>query len=224
MPPFHPSPQQRRRDWVGALRDFARAPAPASERCELCGTSLAAVHSHLIDPASQRLYCACAACIQPSDAYAPAGLLRLPDEVRALSDFHISDLEWDALMIPIGLAFFYRTDGAARVTAMYPGPAGTVRSPLDPHAWGALVERNPQLDALRPQVEALLIDRVNNARRYFIVPIDRCYALAGLLRQQWQGLSGGAAVWESIERFFDHLQSLVNHPHVTHPAPAHHHG
>jgi hypothetical protein len=95
---------------------------------------------------------------------------------------------------------------------MYPGPAGAVHSLLDLDAWHSLVEHNPELGALRAEVEALLIYRINNARRYYIVPIDRCYALAGLLRQQWHGVSGGAAVWESIEGFFDQLQSLVGRP------------
>jgi hypothetical protein len=181
---------------------------------------LAAVHAHLIDVNSQRLHCACAPCIGQSDSAAPTGYRRLPAEVRALPDFRISDAEWDALMIPIGLAFLYK--GAAhegepaRATAMYPGAAGAVQSLLGLDAWQSLVEHNPQLDQLRPQVEALLIYRVNNARRYYIVPIDRCYALAGLLRQQWHGLSGGAAVWESIERFFDDLQSLAHPPHMAH--------
>jgi len=211
MPESHPSSQQRRRNWVGALRGFARTPAIPSERCELCGTTLAALHAHLIDPASGRLICACAGCIRQSEDGSPDGYRRLPEEVRALPDFCISDLEWDALMIPIGLAFLYRAQDAARVTAVYPGPAGAVQSLLGLEAWQSLVEHNPELGALRAQVEALLIYRVNNARRYYIVPIDRCYALAGVLRQQWRGLTGGAAVWESIERFFDDLQALVRY-------------
>jgi len=204
--------QLRQRNWVGALRAFARWPAPGAERCDLCGTPIAALHPHLIDPASQRLHCACAACVQRSADGDPGALRRIPDEVRSLPDFRISDAEWDALMIPIGLAFFYRAQHTARVTAMYPGPAGAVHSLLDLDAWRSLVERNAELGALRPEVEALLIYRLNNARRYYIVPIDRCYALAGLLRQQWHGWSGGAAVWESIEGFFDQLQSLVGQP------------
>jgi hypothetical protein len=114
---------------------------------------------------------------------------------------------------------------------MYPGPAGAVQSLLGLDAWRSLVEHNPELDGLRPQVEALLIYRVNHARRYYIVPIDRCYALAGLLRQQWHGLSGGAAVWESIERFFDNLQPQARHvpssrsyAALAHPPHSGHHG
>jgi hypothetical protein len=212
MPQSHPGYQLRQRNWVGALRGFARWPAPTGERCDLCGTPIDSQHAHLLDPASQRLHCACAACISRSANGAPGACRLIPDEVRSLPDFRISDQEWDALMIPIGLAFFYRGQYSARVTAMYPGPAGAVHSLLDLDAWHSLVEHNPELGALRAEVEALLIYRINNARRYYIVPIDRCYALAGLLRQQWHGVSGGAAVWESIEGFFDQLQSLVGRP------------
>ena len=37
-------------------------------------------------------------------------------------------------------------------------------------------------------------------------PIDECYALVGLIRGGWQGLSGGAQVWEDLERFFADLE------------------
>jgi hypothetical protein len=190
MPQSHPGYQLRQRNWVGALRGFARWPAPTGERCDLCGTPIALAA------------CPPARPCQPAPALRVRGLHQalggrrarrlpaIPDEVRALPDFRISDQEWDALMIPIGLAFFYRAQHSARVTAMYPGPAGAVHSLLDLDAWHSLVEHNPELGALRAEVEALLIYRINNARRYYIVPIDRCYALAGLLRQQWHGAVG----------------------------------
>ena len=209
MSGLHPASQERRRNWVGTLRRFARLPAVAAERCDLCGRPVGPNHTHLIELKSRRFFCACTACTERSK-HDTAELYRpVPQQARALTDFRMSDAEWDALAIPIGLAFFFKSEQSGRVTAMYPGPAGAVQCLLDLGAWQSLVLVNPQLEGLRPEVEALLIYRLNSARRYYIAPIDRCYALAGLMRQQWRGFSGGAAVWESIERFFDELQSSI---------------
>ena len=53
-----------------------------------------------------------------------------------------------------------------------------------------------------PDVEALLVNRVARRERirrarpdYFVVPIDECFRLVGLIRPHWKGLSGGTEVW-----------------------------
>ena len=186
------------RPWVAALRGFAAASRLA--RCELCGQAIDLVHDHLLETPVRRTLCACSACAARAEV-GTGDLRRIPAEARLLDDFRMSDGEWDAMAIPIGLAFFYASAREGRVVAMYPGPAGAVESLLDLAAWSALVEANPVLSTLRPDVEALLVNRVGAARQYFQAPIDRCFALAGLMRMQWHGLSGGAAVWESIDRF-----------------------
>ena len=38
------------------------------------------------------------------------------------------------------------------------------------------------LATLEPDIEALLVNRARGARRHWIVPIDECYALVGLIR------------------------------------------
>jgi hypothetical protein len=50
-------------------------------------------------------------------------------------------------------------------------------------------------------VEALLVNRIQGARDYFIVPIDECYKLTGIIRRYWSGISGGDEVWEQIRLF-----------------------
>jgi len=45
------------------------------------------------------------------------------------------------------------------------------------------------------------------AAEYYIVPIDACYRLVGLIRLHWRGLSGGTEVWQAIGRFFSELRS-----------------
>jgi hypothetical protein len=64
---------------------------------------------------------------------------------------------------------------------------------------------------MQPDVEALLVNRVGHARgfaapEYYVLPIDLCYKLVGLIRGNWRGLSGGTEVWQEIGRFFDGLK------------------
>ena len=68
--------------------------------------------------------------------------------------------------------------------------------------WQALVEDNPGLRDLTPDVAALLVHRVGEAREHYRVGVDRCYELVGLVRTHWRGFSGGQAVWDEIGRFF----------------------
>ena len=42
--------------------------------------------------------------------------------------------------------------------------------------------------------------RSRGARQQWIVPIDECYALVGLIRTRWRGFTGGAEVWEELQR------------------------
>jgi hypothetical protein len=58
---------------------------------------------------------------------------------------------------------------------------------------------------MEPDVEALLINRARDMREHWLVPIDDCYELVGLIRSHWRGLGGGEEVWQAIGRFFDDL-------------------
>jgi len=109
-------------------------------------------------------------------------------------------------MIPISLAFFSYSTPAKRVVALYPGPAGAAESLLPLDAWEDVLVANPALRHLQPDVEALLVNRVGAVREHFIVPIDECYRLVGLIRLHWRGLSGGAKVWGEVSQFFQHLK------------------
>jgi hypothetical protein len=42
---------------------------------------------------------------------------------------------------------------------------------------------------------------------HWLVPIDDCYQLTGLIRTHWKGLSGGDEVQQHIDGFFDQLRS-----------------
>jgi hypothetical protein len=201
MSPARPSEQSP----FAALRGLVRTRPPA-ERCDLCGAALAAEHPHLIEPASRRLLCSCSACAILLSGRPGAAYRRVPRHVQLLSDFRLTDAQWEGLHVPINLAFFVPSTAAGRVVALYPSPAGATESFLTSEAWHDLVDNNPVLGELEPDVEALLVNRVGETREYYRVPIDECYKLVGLIRTHWRGLAGGAAVWDELGRFFAGLK------------------
>jgi hypothetical protein len=105
------------------------------------------------------------------------------------------------------MAFFFHDSAAKRVAAFYPSPAGAVESLLDLDTWKRIEADNPVLADLEREVEALLVNRAPGAPEQFLVPIDDCYALVGLIRTGWQGLSGGPQVWRAIGQFFADLRA-----------------
>jgi hypothetical protein len=193
-------------DGFAALRRHMR-PRPPGERCELCNAGLAAEHAHLLALANRELLCACEACAILFSGQDAAKFRRLPRRLRALPDFRLTDEQWEAMNIPVGMAFIFFHSAAGRVMAYYPGPAGATESLLDLESWQDLVRDNPILGQLEPDVEALLINRVRGARAYYTVPLDQCYKLVGVIRLGWHGLSGGTAVWGDVQKFFDELQA-----------------
>jgi hypothetical protein len=132
---------------------------------------------------------------------------RVPRDSHYLSDFRLSDQARNSLAIPTGLAFIYPSSALSQILAVYPSPAGPTESALDRESWEEIVADNPVLTKLSPDVEALLINRMNGAREYFWVPIDECYRLTGLVRKYWRGFSGGEEGWEQIRKFFDGLKT-----------------
>jgi len=179
----------------------------ALERCELCGTPIAASHRHLLDLSKRELMCSCQACsVLFATEAASAGHYRLvPDRRLRIADLELSDLAWEELRLPVEMAFFFHSSAAGHVQAFYPSPMGPTESLLGLEAWAALEQANPVLQTLAPDVEALLVNRVRGARGHWIVPIDECYGLVGLIRTRWRGLTGGAEVWQEIGRFFEEL-------------------
>jgi hypothetical protein len=194
-----------------ALRQFTRRPQKSVERCELCSAEVYTEHPHLIESARRRLLCACDACAMLFTGQSGTKYKRVSRRICLLENFHMSDAEWDSLLIPINLAFFFHNSLDSRVTALYPSPAGATESLLSLEAWNNIVAANPSLFQMESDVEALLVNRVGHARgaaraEYYIVPIDACYKLVGLIRIHWRGLSGGTEVWQEIGNFFSELR------------------
>jgi hypothetical protein len=185
-------------------------PRAELERCELCGLELPPEHPHLIEPATRRLACSCEACALLFSGGHSGRFRRVPRRVEYWEDCQLSDAQWEALRLPIQLAFFFQSSTAGRVVALYPSPAGAVESLLSLEAWQEIEQANPVLRQLGPDVEALLVYRVGNAREHYRAPIDECYKLVGLIRSHWRGLSGGTEVWQEIGRFFAGLKARAH--------------
>jgi hypothetical protein len=189
-------------------RQSAAARGEQAEHCELCGEELPDSHRHLLDLQTRELVCACRACALLFDHRAAGGhhWRLVPDRRLRLEGFSIEDADWEALRIPVGIAFIIDSTTAGRAVAHYPSPLGSTDAVVDPHAWERLRERNPVLRDLAPDVEALLINRARGARQYWLVPLEDCARLIAIVRTRWRGLTGGGELWEEIERFFERLE------------------
>jgi hypothetical protein len=163
----------------------------------------------VVDLEQRNLLCACRACSLLFDGDAAGGghYKLVPDRRVALDDFRLDQVTWERLSIPVDMAFFFRSSSERRVMAYYPSPAGPTESLLGLEAWRDVEAANPVLAEMDDDVEALLVNRAKGARRQWIVPIEDCYALVGLIRTRWRGLTGGDEVWEEIDGFFRELDA-----------------
>jgi hypothetical protein len=183
---------------------------PAVERCDLCNAAVPDDHRHLLHLEERRIVCSCEACwaLRSGDPeYRPTGMRTI-----RLEGFDCSDELWGSFQIPIGLAFLMRSTVTGGVVAFYPSPAGATESELALDAWEALVARNPVLDGLDADGEALVVNRLSDPPAYAIVPIDDCYRLVGLIKSRWEGISGGDALEHAVPEFFAHLEARATPP------------
>jgi hypothetical protein len=194
---------------VAAAREQAR-PArrpPPVEHCDLCGSAVPAEHRHLLQLEERQILCSCESCfaLRSGDPeLRPTG-----HRVLELDGFRLPDELWAEFRIPIGLAFLFQSSVAGQITAFYPSPAGATESELDLAAWGELVAANPILETLTPDVEALIVNRLGDPPEFFVAPIDRCYALVGLVKLRWEGINGGSNLPQAISGFFEALRREV---------------
>lgn len=194
---------------VAGLRRFlAPRPAPAVvERCDLCAAEIPAEHTHLVRPGERSLRCACRPCALLFDEGGRA-YRTVPDRHRRDPDFVLSDAAWDALQIPVSTAFFLVDSTRDGVLACYPSPAGATESELDLEHFDDGVGATRLAAMLQPDVEALLVRRPRDGQaECFLVPVDACYRLVGLVRTTWKGFDGGTAAWAAIDGFFDEVRA-----------------
>jgi hypothetical protein len=191
---------------IRTLRRF-RQTRTVEERCELCSAGLSPNHRHLLEISNSRIVCTCDPCSLRFQDVVHGRFKLIPREVWHLPQLSLSDLEWENLALPINLAFFFYSTQEKKMKAVYPSPAGATESLLPLPAWNSLAERNPRLLTMQSDVEAFLVNRVGTKRVYYVVPIDVCFELVGLIRSHWRGLSGGDVVWQRVDSFFARLSA-----------------
>ena len=214
-------------DVLTRITSNRRAPEPAGERCEMCSEAIADEHQHVVDVAGRQLMCVCRACyLLFTDSNAELRYRAVPDRYLAFADFALDRRAWDALQIPVGVAFFFTNSELGRTVAFYPGPAGATESELDLDTWNTLHGKDSRIDLLADDVEALLVrvpesdgaDGELAQPQSYLVPIDACYEFVGRLRTLWRGFDGGQEARQFIDSFFAQIaERAVKTPAGTRP-------
>ena len=204
---------RRRALMVSGLRGLAKngpappAPAADAETCDLCATTVPPDHRHMLNLYERQIVCVCESCWalrSGEPEFRPTG-----NRTAWLADFELPEEIWAQFRIPIGLAFFMHSSVTNCVVALYPSPAGATESELHFETWSRLCDLNPVLADLEPDAEALIVNRMAEPPAYAIAPIDRCYALVGLIKASWEGISGGAGVEDAVAAYFDDLRAVA---------------
>ena len=190
---------------ISKLRKIATStPVEEVEKCNFCGRTLSPDHRHLVDLSVKKFMCTCEMCMitmAENGTYKP-----IPQRHLELQGFNMSDALWSDFLIPVNMAFFVLSLSRNGAVAYYPAPTGATESKLKMEAWNQLVLLNPILNDLAPDLEALIVNRLGTTGQYYIVPIDTCYKLIGMIRVTWKGIFGGKEVNDIINQFFSELK------------------
>ena len=143
---------------------FWNAPKPregqSGKLANSAALALAAGHGHVVDVEQRRLMCTCRPCYLLFTHPGAAGG-QVPLGIRALSAHRSwrSALAMDGLQIPVGMVFYLRNSQIGRCRRFIPVPPGRRNRGLPVETWDEMVQANPVLATLEPDVEALLISR-----------------------------------------------------------------
>lgn len=201
-----------------AVLQRIRAPSPdrpdPAARCEMCDAEIGDDHAHVVDVDERALKCTCRPCsfLFWSGGAAGGRLRTVPDRHLSVPAFRLNPGDWDALQIPVSVAFFLRSSRTGATTAFYPSPAGATESLLDTEAWARVVAENPPLADVEADVEAVLLRVTPSRAEAFIVPVDGCYEMVGNLRRLWRGFDGGTEAREYTDSFFSRLRARSTPP------------
>lgn len=199
----------------GGLRRFVAGAAPPPppteqpvERCEMCAEPIGEWHGHVVNIESRGLMCTCRPCalLFTKEGAAGGRFKAVPERYKYAADVPLAAASWDSIGIPVAMAFFFTNSALGQTVAFYPSPAGATESQLSLEAWTDLLAATPAMADLSPDVEALLVNKSANGFECFLVPIDACYQLVGLVRMNWKGFDGGEEAWTAINEYFDGLR------------------
>lgn len=200
---------------LGGLKRFLenRPPPRLGEACEMCRASIPDDHAHVVNLEDRALMCACRACfLLFTHEGAARGRYRAVPDRFARAPVGLTDAHWDALQIPVGIAFFFFNSSLGRTVAFYPSPAGATESELPLETWEELSREQPLLAGLTADVEALLVSRGVAGYEGYLVPITSCYELVAVIRKHWRGFDGGEQARREIAAFFDRLRERCAGP------------
>jgi len=203
-------------DVLSRIRSNRPPPETTGERCEMCAESIADEHQHVVNVGARQLMCVCRACyLLFTDSEAELRYRAVPDRYLKFGDFALDRRAWEALQIPVGVAFFFVNSALGRTVAFYPGPAGACESELDLDAWSAISRADLRVGLLADDVEALLVrvpfwdgpDAEAARPQCYLVPIDACYEFVGRLRMLLRGFDGGQEARQFIDGFFADIEA-----------------
>ena len=193
-------------DVLARIRGSRTAPPAAGECCEMCAEHIADEHQHVVNVEDRQLMCVCRGCyLLFTDQQATLRYRAVPDRYLAFPEFALDRRRWEALQIPVGVAFFFRNSHLDRTVAFYPGPAGATESELDLESWNDLRAADARVGLLADDTEALLVrvpDQDTAPPVCHLLPIDACYEFVGRLRMLWRGFDGGQQARGYMEEFF----------------------
>jgi hypothetical protein len=174
----------------------------------MCSEPIPKEHSHVVNVQSRNLMCVCRACylLFTHQGAAQGRYLAVPERYLYDPDFVLTTDQWEDLQIPVNMAFFFMNSEMERMAGFYPSPAGATESLLPLGSWENVITANPGFADASPDVEALLLRRADEKTACYLVPIDACYELVGLVKMHWRGFSGGEVVWNAIDGFFANLE------------------
>jgi hypothetical protein len=148
---------RRRAQMISGMRGLARARSggegarqaadQASERCDLCGLSIADDHRHLLALVERRIVCSCEACwaMRAGEGdYRPTG-----NRTVWLPGLDVPDDLWASFQIPIGLAFFMQSTVWRAWSRCTPARRAPPSQAALRDVARRMVELNPVLDDLR---------------------------------------------------------------------------
>lgn len=180
---------------------------PPGSVCDICGEGISEPHSHVVQVEGRRLMCTCRPCylLFTNDGAGGGRYRQVPNRCEFDPAFQLTPAQWDNLQIPVEMAFFFHNTALGETVALYPSPAGATESTLPLDAWREVMDANPGLLVPEPDIEAILVRRIDRAFECFLVPIDVCYELVGRVRLKWKGFDGGQELWADLGEFFDSL-------------------
>ena len=155
------------RSGFGALRQFTRSRSAvrAPSNAASCAVpSLHHDHPHLVELAKRQTPLRLRRLRHPLQRTGDARYKRVSRSSRFLPNFQMTDGQWDSLMIPINMAFLFHTSLENRVVALYPSPPVQPNPCCHSSLDGNRRAKPGTASTWKPDVEALLVNRVGHAR------------------------------------------------------------